>query len=66
MRFLADECCNTKVVETLRAEGYDVVSMRELSPRADDNEVLRLASVQELNEVGAIVDVYRDDLADMM
>jgi predicted nuclease of predicted toxin-antitoxin system len=47
MRFLADECCDMNVVETLRAEGYDVVSMSEISPRADDNAVLRFASEQK-------------------
>jgi predicted nuclease of predicted toxin-antitoxin system len=41
--FLADENCDFAVVRALRSAGHDVISVAELSPRADDNVVLNLA-----------------------
>ena len=43
MRFLADESCDFAVVRALRAEGYDVVAVSEIAPRADDRRVIELA-----------------------
>lgn len=40
MRFLADESCDFGVVRTLRDAGYDVVAIVEVSPRAEDLEVI--------------------------
>ena len=43
MRFLADESCDFSVVRALRAAGYDVAAVTEISQRADDAAVMRLA-----------------------
>ncbi len=44
MRFLADECCDKAVVRALRADGHDdVLSVSDISPRASDLDVIRLA-----------------------
>ncbi len=43
MRFLADESCDFAVVRALRAAGYDVVAVAEVSPRAEDEAVIDLA-----------------------
>ena len=43
MHFLADECCDKGVVKALRANGYDVLSVSDISPRAGDLDVIRLA-----------------------
>jgi hypothetical protein len=42
-RFLADESCDFAVVRALRAFGYDVATVANLSPRADDESVIQLA-----------------------
>jgi len=39
MRFLADESCDFAVVRTLRRAGFDVLSVSESAPRAEDSEV---------------------------
>lgn len=43
MRFLADESCDFSVVRALRSAGYEVKAVAEISPRAEDTEVLHLA-----------------------
>jgi predicted nuclease of predicted toxin-antitoxin system len=43
MRFLADENCDFAVIRALRAEGHDVLSVSDISPRAEDSDVIRLA-----------------------
>ena len=43
MRFLADESCDFAVVRALRAEGYDVLSVLEACPGAEDQYVMELA-----------------------
>jgi predicted nuclease of predicted toxin-antitoxin system len=43
MRFLADECCDKAMVRALRANGHDVLSVSDISPRASDLDVIRLA-----------------------
>jgi predicted nuclease of predicted toxin-antitoxin system len=43
MRFLADESCDFAVVRRLRQEGFDVVAVAEIRPRAEDSDVVDLA-----------------------
>lgn len=43
MRFLADESCDFAVVRALRNAGHDVVAVAEISPRAEDFDVLERA-----------------------
>ena len=43
MRFLADESCDFAVVRALRSAGHDVLAIAEVSPRIEDEEVLKLA-----------------------
>jgi len=43
MRFLADENCDFTVVQALRTAGHDVLCVSEITPRAEDSEVIRLA-----------------------
>jgi len=42
MHFLADEDCDALIVRALRNDGHDVLSISELSPRAEDADVMRL------------------------
>ena len=44
MRFLADESCDFAAVRALRAAGHDVTTVREISPGAADEAVIRLAT----------------------
>jgi predicted nuclease of predicted toxin-antitoxin system len=43
MHFLADENCDFTVVQALRAAGHDVLCASEITPRAEDSEVIKLA-----------------------
>lgn len=43
MRFLADESCDFRVVRTLRAANHNVTAVSEISPRADDVDVIEFA-----------------------
>jgi predicted nuclease of predicted toxin-antitoxin system len=43
MRFLADESCDLAIIHGLRANGHDVIAVSEVTPRAEDSEVIRLA-----------------------
>ncbi len=43
MKFLADECLDGRLVARLRAEGCDVVTVRDRCPGARDPDVLALA-----------------------
>lgn len=43
IKFLADESCDFTVVRSLRAAGYDVLTVAELSPSLPDLQVLKLA-----------------------
>jgi predicted nuclease of predicted toxin-antitoxin system len=43
MRFLADENCDFTVVHALREAGHDVLCVSEITPRAEDSEVIKLA-----------------------
>src|SRR6185369_5740121 len=46
MRFLADENVSRLVVERLRADGVDVISVGERSPGLSDEAVLALANAE--------------------
>ena len=43
LRFLADESCDFAIVRTLRADGYDVIAVGEITQRSDDREVIEQA-----------------------
>ena len=47
MLFLADESCDFAVDRALRIAGHDVLAVSEISLRADDSQILNLASQQE-------------------
>ena len=40
MKFLADECCDTGLVASLREDGHDVLYVLEKKPGVTDDEVL--------------------------
>ena len=40
LRFLADESCDFGVVKSLRAEGYEVLALTEITIRSVDSEVM--------------------------
>ncbi len=44
LRFLADESCDFAVVRALRADGYDVLAVSEVTHRSDDRELIDQAS----------------------
>lgn len=46
MNFLADECCDTGIVASLRADGHDVAYVLERQAGASDEEVLQNAFVE--------------------
>lgn len=43
MRFLADESCDFIVVRTLREAGQEVLAVSEVSPGAEDSQVIQMA-----------------------
>jgi predicted nuclease of predicted toxin-antitoxin system len=43
VRFLADENCDSEIVRSLQRDGHDVLSVSDISPRAEDAEVIELA-----------------------
>jgi predicted nuclease of predicted toxin-antitoxin system len=47
MRFLADENISHVVIERLRAGGFEVISIREVSPGAPDEDVLSTAHAKD-------------------
>jgi predicted nuclease of predicted toxin-antitoxin system len=47
VRFLADESCDFGVVRTLRASGFDVAAVAQMSPRATDEAVIALAVLED-------------------
>lgn len=47
LRFLADESCDFAVVRALRADGYDVQTVSEVIPRADDRTVIEQANREQ-------------------
>jgi hypothetical protein len=44
MRFLADESCDFRAVQALRAAGHDVEAVIETAPGAEDADVLDMAA----------------------
>jgi predicted nuclease of predicted toxin-antitoxin system len=47
VNLLADECCDALLVAGVRADGHDVVYMKEVAPGSDDDTVLRMAATQQ-------------------
>lgn len=47
LRFLADESCDFGVVRALRAEGYDVLALTEITTRSVDSDVIAQASQEK-------------------
>jgi predicted nuclease of predicted toxin-antitoxin system len=43
MRFLGDESCDANITRALRQNGHDVLMVADVSPQAEDSEVIRLA-----------------------
>lgn len=43
MRFLADESCDFSVVRALRSADHDVIAIAEVSPREEDDAVMKRA-----------------------
>jgi predicted nuclease of predicted toxin-antitoxin system len=43
LRFLADESCDFAVVRSLRALGYDVIAVSEITTRSVDRELIEQA-----------------------
>src|SRR2546421_3399703 len=46
MRFLADENVSRLVIERLRGEGHDVISVAETKPGAPDDDILKAADAE--------------------
>ena len=47
MKLAADECCDAPLVDALRADGHDVLYVREIAPGTDDDTVLQMAAGQQ-------------------
>ncbi len=47
MKFLADECCDTGLVQQLRNFGHDVVYIQETASGSSDNQVLKQAFTEK-------------------
>ena len=45
-RLLVDECCRKSLIDELRANGFDVVGIAEISPSISDVKVAELAVAQ--------------------
>jgi len=43
LRFLADESCDFAIVRALRADGYDVLAVSEVTQRSDDRRLIEQA-----------------------
>ena len=47
MRFLADESCDFRVVQALRAADHDVTAIIQVAPGAEDAAVIEIAFREE-------------------
>jgi len=56
MKFLVDECCDIRLVSSLREDGHDVLYVLERKPGVSDNEVL----IQAYNEERILVTEDKD------
>jgi predicted nuclease of predicted toxin-antitoxin system len=69
LRFLADESCDFGVVKALRAEGYNVLALTEITTRSVDNEVIAQANQEkrillpEDKDFGQLVFASQADMA---
>lgn len=67
LRFLADESCDFGVVKALRAEGYDVVALTEITSHTIDSEVVALSysekRITEDKDFGQLVFASQADSA---
>jgi len=61
MRLLADENIEAEIILALRHDGFDVTSVREISPGIDDESVLKLA-----NEVEAVLITNDKDFGELV
>ena len=67
-RFLADESCDFNLVRILREAGHDVLAVCEISPRAEDLEVIERAVredrvlLTEDKDFGQLVFAYGKDV----
>jgi predicted nuclease of predicted toxin-antitoxin system len=43
MRFLVDECVSSAVTQYLRANGHEILAVAEVTPRANDTDILNRA-----------------------
>ena len=72
MRFLADESCDFSIVRALRTSGYDVLAVCEISPRAQDSDVMNLAVREEMilltedKDFGQLVFAHGQDMTGMI
>ena len=61
MNLIADESVDRPVVERLRQDGHDVVSVAELSPSVTDDEIL-----QQANDRGALLVTADKDFGELV
>lgn len=61
MKFLADECCDTSLVEALRQDKIDVIYVMEFMRGASDTEILAHA-----NKTGRIVITEDKDFGELV
>jgi predicted nuclease of predicted toxin-antitoxin system len=47
MNLLADECCDAPLVVGLRADGHDVIYIKESAPGSTDQSILQLSCAQQ-------------------
>lgn len=47
MKFLADECCEISMVNILREQDHDILSIQEEAPGISDEELLRIANSEK-------------------
>ena len=47
MRFIADESCDSIIIRALREAGHDVLVVADITPGAEDSEVIKLAGSEK-------------------
>lgn len=56
MKFLADECCDSGLVASLRDDGHDVAYVIEGKTGISDDDVLQGSATKKLSENGKHID----------